>query len=454
MSVPCAFIPIRSWSWAGCTESGSGPVWTTHPTCQPPNYSDNDHKRMTLKEIRQQLHRLAETAHQEKETAAFVAARLREAGIEDIREGIGGYGLVATIDSRRPGPALLFRAELDALPIDETISLPYASRNSGVAHKCGHDGHMSVLIGLAQALQDRPLARGKVHLLFQPAEETGEGAEKMLGDHKMSGIAPDFAFALHNLPGFPLHSVLLREDVFAAGSAGLIIRLTGNTAHAAHPDQGRSPAPAVAALISSLQELPGSVLPSGRFGLATIIHVRIGDEAFGTTPGRAVLMATLRAWEPEDLEQLREQAVGLAYEVAEAQGLECGHEWTEVFHPTVNNPEAVALVRKAAEKLVASRAAKRGGDQTGYQSEKRAEFETLKRSGGQSVPLEIRDMAHPFSWSEDFGMFTNRFTGALVGIGAGEDHAHLHDTRYDFPDEILETGIALFTGIIDECGLF
>jgi len=279
-----------------------------------------------------------------------------------------------------------------------------------------------VLIGLAQAIQERPLARGKVHLLFQPAEETGEGAEKMLEDHKMSGIAPDFAFALHNLPGFPRHSVLLREDVFAAGSAGLILRLTGNTAHAAHPEQGRSPAPAVASLITALQALPVSVLPSGRFGLATVIHVRIGDQAFGTTPGHAVLMATLRAWEPEDLEQLREQAVGLAREIAEAHRLECGHEWTEVFHPTVNHPDAVNLVRKAAEKHPAR--------------------------------LEIRDMEHPFSWSEDFGRFTERFPGALAGIGAGEVHAHLHDTRYDFPDEILETGAALFAGIIDECGLF
>ncbi|TVQ70889.1 MAG: amidohydrolase [Balneolaceae bacterium] len=409
---------------------------------------------MTLTDIRQQLHRLAETAHQEKETAAFVAARLRETGISDIREGIGGYGLVATIDSGRPGPSLLFRAELDALPIDETVSLPYASRNSNVAHKCGHDGHMAVLIGLAQALQERPLARGKVHLLFQPAEETGEGAEKMLEDHKMSGIAPDFAFAIHNLPGFPRHSVLLREDVFAAGSAGLIIRLTGNTAHAAHPEQGRSPAPAVASLITALQALPGSVLPSGRFGLATIIHVRIGDQAFGTTPGRAVLMATLRAWEPEDLEQLREQAVGLAHEIAETHGLECGHEWTEVFHPTVNNPDAVKMVRKAAEKL----SAKLSDGQPVDRAEKRPEMQTGKQpaKGGEKQPagLEIRNMAHPFSWSEDFGRFTDRFPGALVGIGAGEDHPHLHDTRYDFPDEILETGAALFAGIIDECGLF
>ncbi len=425
---------------------------------------------MTLTDVRQQLHQIAETAHQEKDTAAFVAARLRETGITDIREGIGGYGLVATIDSRRPGPTLLFRAELDALPIDETISMPYASRNSNVAHKCGHDGHMAVLIGLAQVLQERPLARGKIHLLFQPAEETGEGAEKMLDDHKMSGIAPDFVFALHNLPGFPRHSVLLREDVFAAGSAGLIIRLTGNTAHAAHPEQGRSPAPAVASLITALQELPKTLLPLGRFGLVTIIHVRIGDPAFGTAPGKATVMATLRAWEPKDLDLLRDEAVRLAHETAEAQGLECGHEWTEVFHPTVNNPGAVSFARKAAEKLSAKlsakRSAKRSGEQSGGQSGEQSGEQSGGQSGGQSGEqsggqsggqpdqLEIRDMAHPFSWSEDFGIFTDRFTGALVGIGAGEDHAHLHDTRYDFPDEILETGVALFTGIIDECGLF
>jgi amidohydrolase len=375
-----------------------------------------------LASIRHQLHRLAEMAHSEVRTAAFVAEKLREAGIDDIREGIGGHGLVATVDSGKPGPALLFRAELDALPIDETISLPHASKNSGVAHKCGHDGHMAVLIGLAQTLGERSLSRGKVHLLFQPAEETGEGAERMLKDHKMSGINPDFAFAFHNLPGFPLHSVLLREDVFAAGSAGLILRLTGNTAHAAHPEQGRSPAPAVASLINALQALPGSVLPSGRFGLATVIHVRIGDQAFGTTPGRAVIMATLRAWEPEDLEQLREQAVGLAHETAQNHGLECSHEWTEVFYPTMNHAKAVDIIRKSAEKLPGN--------------------------------PEIRDLPDPFSWSEDFSRFTDHYRGALFGLGAGEGHAHLHDTRYDFPDELLDTGVRAFSGIIEECGLF
>lgn len=375
-----------------------------------------------LSDIRKQLHQYAETAHQERQTSEFVAEMLRKAGVRHIRDGIGGYGLLATIDSGRPGPALMFRAELDALPIDETISMPHGSLNDGLAHKCGHDGHMTVLIGLARWLREHPVSRGKVHLVFQPAEETGEGAERMFEDHKMSDINPDFVFALHNLPGFPLHSVLLREDVFAAGSAGLIIRYAGNTAHAAHPDQGRSPAPAVASIIPALPELPGKVLQAGRYGLATIIHVRIGDPAFGTTPGKATVMATLRAWDPEDLDRLRKEAVKLAKEIAGEHNLECDHEWTEIFHPTVNSTDAVDLVRRAAENV--------------------------------SAVTEIRQMEHPFSWSEDFGRFTGRYPGALFGLGSGENHAHLHDTRYDFPDELLDTGVRLFAGIIDECGLF
>lgn len=375
-----------------------------------------------MSDIRKQLHRLAELAHGERQSAAFVAATLRNGGVEQIREGIGGYGLLATIDSGRPGPGLLFRAELDALPIDETIALSHASRTGGVAHKCGHDGHMAILIGVAHRLRQRPLSRGKVQLLFQPAEETGEGAEKMLADHKLSDLAPDYAYAIHNLPGFPLHSVLLRTGVFASGSAGLEIGLKGNTAHAAHPEQGRSPARAVASLIPALEELPARVLQSGRFGLSTVIHARIGDPAFGTTPGKATVMVTVRAREPEDLQHLRKEAVSLAGLTAADHGLTCDHKWTEVFYPTINDEKAVALVRSAA--------------------------------GRMSVVSGISHREHPFSWSEDFGRFTERFPGALIGLGAGRDHPHLHDTQYDFPDVLIDTGIGLLTGIIDEVGLF
>lgn len=383
---------------------------------------------MTKAEIRKKLHQIAETAHNEKETAAFVAGILRKNGvITGLTEGIGGHGLLAEIDSGKPGPELLFRAELDALPIPETIELAHSSGNPDVAHKCGHDGHMAILLGLAEELGRRPLTSGKVYLLFQPAEETGEGAQRMLEDKKMSGVSPDYVFALHNIPGYPVNTVLLRDDVFAAGSAGLIVRLTGNTAHAAHPEQGRSPASAVASLIHDWQCLPQNTIPFDRAGLLTVIHARIGEPAFGTTPGHAQIMSTIRAHESGDLDLLCDRALEFARSEAGRRNLDLDYEWTEVFHPTRNHPEAVSMIEQAARR------------HQGQKSEAHV-------AGITRLPL-------PFSWSEDFSRFTDRFTGAIFGLGAGENHPHLHDTNYDFPDELLDTGMMLFAGIIDDAGL-
>ncbi len=378
---------------------------------------------MKLNEIRKKLHSLAETAHREKKTAQFVAKYLQKAGATTLWEGVGGYGIVAVWDSGNDGPSVLFRAELDALPIDETIDLPYASKQKGVSHKCGHDGHMATLLGLADQLKKKPIRSGKVYLLFQPAEETGEGASLMLKDERWPDIAPDHVFALHNLPGFPKNSVVLRDEIFAAGSQGLIIRLTGNTSHAAHPENARSPASAIATLINDLQNLPRTVIPFDRAGLLTIIHARIGEPAFGTTPGYAELMATLRAHQSEDLQMLGEKAVSQAEAVASQWDLSMEYEWTEIFKPVCNHKKSVALVEDVAQKLV--------GDENKKDS------------------IKIRHIPRPFSWSEDFGHFTERYTGALFGIGAGTDHPQLHDGRYDYPDELIETGCLLFSGIID-----
>ncbi len=397
---------------------------------------------MQLVDIRKKLHSLAEIAHDEKETADFVVNQLREVGVSDIRGGIGGYGLVATTGGDKDGPSVLFRAELDALPIDETIDVPYASKKEGVSHKCGHDGHMAILIGLARELQERPVRNGKVHFLFQPAEETGEGATRMLEDDLLSNYKPDFIFALHNLPGYPLHTVLLRDDVFAAGSSGLIVRLKGQAAHAAHPEYARSPASAVAGLIQEWQSLPQSVIPFDRAGLLTVIHARIGEQDFGTTPGYAELMATIRAHEPDDLDKLGERAVALAETAASRWGLKIDYEWTEVFQPTRNDPDAVALVEKVAKKLHG-----RGGDKVKNSGK-------AQKGDKSSRPVhEIIRLKQPFSWSEDFGRFTEKCPGALFGLGSGSDHPQMHDSRYDFPDELLETGVRLFSGIIDEMGL-
>ncbi|MDI6402775.1 amidohydrolase, partial [Balneolaceae bacterium ANBcel3] len=187
---------------------------------------------MDLPSIRRKLHQLAETAGEEQKTAAYVEKVLEDIGIHAIERGLGGTGLIGWLDSGNPGPVVLFRAELDALPIEEKNSLEYASQTNGVAHKCGHDGHMAVLLGFANRVARQTLKKGKAGFLFQPAEETGEGAAHMLEDKAFPSLKPDHVFAFHNLPGYPKGHILTTNGVFCAGSKGLIVRLSGSTSHA------------------------------------------------------------------------------------------------------------------------------------------------------------------------------------------------------------------------------
>jgi amidohydrolase len=309
----------------------------------------------------------------------------------------------------------MFRAELDAVPVDEESGVGHRSRRAGVSHACGHDGHMAVVAGLAAHLHRRPLRRGRVVLLFQPAEETGAGAQAVLDDERFEEIAPDWIFALHNLPGEDFGEVQIRSGAFAAGSEGIIFHFLGRTSHAAHPEQGRSPASAVAELIREMSTLPDSMQADDNIAMITVIHARIGEPAFGTTPGQAEVMATLRSDQEDVLDRLRGGALDGARSISDAHRLRLSHSWTDRFPVTMNDAEAVAMVQAIAE------------------------------SGG--VAVRLRNRAYP--WSEDFGWFTQRFKGALFGLGAGGDGPALHSPTYDFSDELIPIGIGLFEGLIE-----
>jgi len=231
---------------------------------------------------------MAELSGEERNTSSFICECLYCTGVCKIYSGLGGYSLVVEYDSGKPGKSVMLRCELDALPIDEGNSLEYCSRTVGVSHKCGHDGHIVILLAVAKWLSDHINEyRGKVYLLFQSGEETGAGAKKVLGDARFQSLQPDFIYALHNLPGYKLGSIVFRKGVFASASTGMKIYYSGKSAHAGHPEDGISPLVARQSLVNGLGELTG-------LGLITIIHVRLGGEAFGTSPGEGVVMATLR----------------------------------------------------------------------------------------------------------------------------------------------------------------
>ncbi|MFH5883710.1 amidohydrolase [Halalkalibaculum sp. DA3122] len=369
-----------------------------------------------LTELRHELHRLAELSGEEYKTSNRIRRLLEGCAPDRLLEGIGGEGIIAVFEGSREGPRVMIRCELDALPIPEENEISYRSKTEGVAHKCGHDGHMAIVAGVARYLQDHNPRAGEVHLLFQPAEETGQGAARVLDDHKFRAVEPDFIFALHNLPGYPLKQVLLRDGVFASASRGYEVILKGETAHAAHPERGRSPAMALATLIQQFSAFPQFYASLDQAAKATVIHSKLGEVAFGTSPGYAEFRATLRTYENELMEALCERAEDTVSNIAQTYGLQADTRWTERFEATRSDTGCNAYIEESA-----------------------------RRAG-----LELTRKETPFAWSEDFGRFTSRYKGAIFGLGAGVDQPPLHAGSYDFPDALISPGVSMFIHILNQ----
>lgn len=366
-----------------------------------------DAERSALESLRRSLHRVPDLSGREEGTARLIAEHLRSLSPDDVIEGIGGAGVAAVFEGAKDGPRVLVRAELDALPITDLGGTPWTSARDGVAHSCGHDGHMTVAAGVAgRFAADRP-ERGRVVVLFQPAEETGDGARAVVADPRFAALTPDYAFAIHNLPGYELGSVVVRSGTFTCASRGLVATLVGSTAHAAYPETGRSPGAAMNTLLMDLPHLPERAMED--WGLVTIVHARLGEVAFGTAPGEAVVMATLRAATDDALDVLASAAEGLVARSAKRGGLEHTVAWCDPFVAGVNHPEAADLLRAAAADV-----------------------------GARVIELE-----DPIRWSEDFGVIGALGKGAMVGLGAGVDHPGLHHGAYDFPDELIPIGVDL-----------
>lgn len=365
-----------------------------------------DQEVLRLTRLRHALHREPELSGQERETAATVARHLEAIGGARILTGLGGHGVAAIFDGGEPGPSVLLRAELDGLPIQETGTMPYRSTLPGKAHMCGHDGHMASLIGCAHALSRRGPARGRVTLLFQPAEEDGSGAAAVIADPRFGEIRPDYAFSWHNMPGQPLGVASMRDGPMFCASVGLRVRLEGRTAHASQPEAGLSPAQALASLIQRLAALATGGEMDENFSLVTITHARLGEPTFGVAPGSAELRATLRALDGGRMNRLRDDADALARESAARASLAVAIDWHDDFASSVNDVEATAIVRRA---------------------------------------LEARGIAHweleaPFRASEDFGRFGTTARCAMFLLGAGEGVSMLHNPDYDFPDALIPIG--------------
>lgn len=331
-------------------------------------------------------------------------AFLREHSSGECVRIVDGRGLVCHFRSGKEGPHVVVRADVDALPIRESSGVGYASGTDGVAHSCGHDGHSAILCGLAIALTQDPIRKGAVTLLFQPAEEIGQGAGMVLGDPYFAGLNVDQIVALHNIPGERAGKVMVREGVQCAASTGVVLKLVGETAHAASPEAGKSPIQASMEVVKYLNDLP-NLINGTSFGLrVTVAGISAGGPNFGVSPGQSTIWATLRTLETELLEESCDNLRQMTKEIAAKHGLGYEFQLAEHFDATFNDPDLVQNF-----------------------------IQTLKESG-----TEVEIMNDPFLWSEDFGKFTSKFKGFLFGLGAVSNVTHYIIRPMIFPMKLFQ----------------
>ncbi|MCB1395805.1 MAG: amidohydrolase [Rhodobacteraceae bacterium] len=384
-----------------------------------PVLSNSDIAELT--DWRRELHRHPELSGEERETAARVCAMLEPTAPDEVMTGLGRHGIAAIYAGTAPGPTVLLRCELDGLPIrEENDALPHCSQTPGKGHLCGHDGHMAILTATARWLGRNRPRTGRVVLLYQPAEEDGSGAEKVIADPRFATISPDFAFALHNFPGLPLGHAMLSEGPANCASRGMRIVLRGRTAHASQPETGTSPAPAMARLVTELTALGTGGKPTDpAFSLVTVTHARLGEPAFGIAPGEAELWVTLRTQRDAGMDALVSAAEAAVADAAGDTGLGWEITYRDVFRHCENDPEATRILREA-----------------------------LAQAG---VPL--READGPLRGSEDFGRFGDHARAAMFLLGSGSDLPSLHNPDYDFPDALIPVGARVFARVVlDVCG--
>lgn len=369
-----------------------------------------------LTAFRRELHAMPEVSGDEVKTAARIAGALNRLSPDSLVAGLGGHGVAAVFKGAAPGPTLLFRAELDALPITEISDIPHRSRIAGKGHLCGHDGHMTTILAVGRVLSRSKPKRGRVVLLFQPAEETGAGAAAVIADPKFASLAPDYAFSLHNMPGIPLGHAALDTGVANCASRGIRIALAGHTSHASSPEQGISPVPAMAHLMPALTAFSRLTHRDADYRLVTVTHASVGEKAFGIAPGEGEIWATLRTQTDATMAALCADAEALVAQAARADRLKHAIAYDDIFLHCENDPDAVAILRAAfdAEKVTHTR-----GDP-------------------------------PSRGSEDFGRFGHDAKSAMFLIGSGLDTPKLHTPHFDYPDDIIAIGARVFLRVIDD----
>ncbi|MGD9591028.1 MAG: M20 family metallopeptidase [Candidatus Berkiella sp.] len=359
--------------------------------------------------IRRQIHANPELRYEEYKTAYLVAKELEKLGLP-VQTNIGKTGVVALLDSGNPGKTIALRADMDALPIHEETGLPYQSKNAGIMHACGHDGHTATLLAVAHILTKmKSSLSGKVKFVFQPAEEGGAGAKAMIDDGVLMNPEVDAIFAYHNHPGSPLGTVLVRNGCTLNGNCGFDICVRGKGGHAAQPEKVINPNIALAKIICELepycvslsQESEPSILAISQLSSGTIRNV---------IPDIATISGTIRVPSLEKLDEIKHRLQQVLQLVAKQTQTSIKIDFTQMCPPTINSTVETQYVMNHAKLLF----------------------------GENRVQIKPK----PARASEDFSYFLQKVPGCYFFVGNGDSH-FCHNSHYDFNDEVMFTAVHL-----------
>ncbi|NMN68757.1 amidohydrolase [Rhizobium sp. 57MFTsu3.2] len=367
-----------------------------------------------MREWRRHLHANPEFGFAEQATAAFVADKLRTFGLDEVAEGVGGTGVVGTLKRGTGNRAIALRADMDALRITEQGDMQHKSRNCGLMHACGHDGHTAMLLGAAKMLAAEGGFDGTVRFIFQPAEEWGKGALAMMSDGLFEKYPFDEIYGIHNMPGLPVGYFETKPEEFMSAEDNFEITLKGVGGHAARPHWGSEVLVAACAIVTNLQTIVARRIDPADIGVVSVTEL-ITDGTRNALPGMARILGDARSFRREISERIEQQMRIIAQGTALAYNVEADVRYTREFVPLMNDTALAAEAMAVAVELYGA--------------------------------SNARVASKPMTGSEDFAQFLSRVPGCFVFLGNGETSAPLHNPNYDFNDNGLVHGMRFHAAI-------
>jgi hippurate hydrolase len=368
---------------------------------------------------RRDIHEHPELLYEVQRTAGFVADRLREFGCDEVVTGLGKTGVVGVIKGRKPAgkgdnKVIGLRADMDALPIEEATDLPYASKNPGLMHACGHDGHTAMLLGAARYLAETRNFAGDAVVIFQPAEEGGAGAAAMIKDGLMDRFKIEQVYGMHNTPGLPVGSFAIRPGPMMAATASIDIKIEGLGGHAARPHKSIDSVLVGAQLVSALQSIVSRSVDPLESAVISICEFHAGN-ARNVIPQTAELRGTVRTLTPEVRDLIEKRVREVVEGVAQMTGSKIELVYTHGYPVTVNHPSETDFAIQVAKEIA--------GDKQVHETP-------------------------PMMGAEDFSYMLEARPGAFIFCGNG-DTAGLHHPAYNFNDDAIVFGTSYWIKLVE-----